>query len=181
MKRATFSDIVQELEKWLNEDEKQEYHRQSEQYSSMRSVISNSDTQPKRSSTFNSQLLTVGKNGNPETKEDDNTSYLDMSQNASPKYSQIKSQNSTVLVKDNPVLTNFDSDDHVAPLNYVILADKTVNCTSVGKEEMCDNVDNGIEGCDITNETNFTVPQSNLNLLLPSNNGYITIEAANNT
>ena len=62
MKRATFSDVVQELEKWLSPEEHQEYHRQADQYARTRSAILNSDTQPKRPSTYNSQLLNVIKN-----------------------------------------------------------------------------------------------------------------------
>jgi hypothetical protein len=181
MKRSTFSDIVQQLEKWLNDEEKQEYHRQSEQYASMRSVISNSDTQPKKSATINSKLLNVGNNGNRATKEEDDTSYLDMTQNASPKYSQIKSQTSPVQIEKNHVLTNDNNDDHAHPMNYVMLSYNKVNCDSDTKEEICDIVGNGIEGCDDSNGINVTVTQSKLELLPNSNNGYITIDAANNS
>ena len=181
MKRATFSDVVQELEKWLTEEEQQEYHRQAVQYASTRSAILNPDTQPKRPSTYNSQLNNVIKNRSPETKEEDDTSYLAMIKNATPNCSQNKSQKCPVSMKNYHLHRNNDSDYRAHHMNYVILDHKKINCAVDGKGELCENVGNGIKGYDNSNGTNYVVPQSKSNLVPYSYNGYITIEAANNS
>ena len=59
MKRASFSDLVQELENSLNSEEKEEYTQLSNQYTKIRSPNSNNDSRVKSAkvgSTFLKEL-----------------------------------------------------------------------------------------------------------------------------
>ena len=82
IERATFSDIVEWLEKELTSEERLEYQRQSEQYDSMRSLISDPNTQFKRTSGLSHQLVRPNsEKGDPldgGKQELDRNSYLKM-------------------------------------------------------------------------------------------------------
>ena len=102
-----------------------------------------------------------------------------MTPNTSPKYSQIKAQQSPGQNEVNHISTNGSSDGYTHGISYVMLADSQNNSVSDIQEEICDTSIN--DGCDHSNDGNVTVIQSKLNLHPPPNNGYITIEIANNS
>ena len=177
MKRSTFSDIVQELEKELSNDEQLEYKRQSEQYISKRSLVSNPETsQFTGNSTLKRHLLNVGNDEDTKDKNGDKP-YLDMTPNINPKKSQIETQNTQIQPEQNHPNIKSKSDNENGHTPYVFLSG--VNTSPGTPEDNCDKFKSNMIGCDKSNNFNTAIIHPDSNQVISANNGYITIETAN--
>ena len=174
MKRATFSDIVEQLEKELNDEEQLEYHHQSEQYASMSSLISNPDTQFKRCSTFSRQLAGSSSDikdpGDKEMSEVGRASYTKMTH-----IDNLKNSHLNPSENDNGAKNNITSTTQ--KINDVINKD---GCDYVSNDntqsEIFDyqNIDSDNPGA-----TNVSLLQPNPPEIQTLSQGYITIQVAN--
>ena len=130
MKRATFSDIVEELEQELYDAEKQEYTRKSEQYASMSSLIFDPNTQLKRSSINRN----AGKLAVPSSPDISDASYLKMS--------RIDSQENTHLNLGKPQ-SHIKLDNNLSESDGLHIHQSTGNA-SMSKQEILSNTNNGV-------------------------------------
>lgn len=188
MKRATFSDIVEELDKQLTDKEKLEYRRQSEQYSSMSSLISDPNTQLKRSS-LNRPTSDRTDLGNHEMSEHVGTSYLKMTPIDNPKNTQIKSQKNQSHIETYSPSRDNNSENNYDPESNITFT-KQKNIDSAKKAlNTCDNMGNDNTKSEIFDYQNIDSDKSDaikVSLIQPKlcetstlNHGYITIQAAN--
>ena len=166
IERATFSDIVELLEKELTSEERLEYRRQSEQYDSMRSLISDPNTQFKRVRPSSEK----GDSSDDGKQELDRNSYVKMTARSNA-FPESGSQCQSVL-KPNNSSTN----------QKIVESDNQ-------QVETCDNLSNGITYSKLlnhdnidsnkSNSTNGSLTQPNMHDDQGNNPGYITIQAAN--
>ena len=179
MKRASFSDLVQELESVLSYEEKETYIRLSNQYSNFRSPVSNPGIQLKRTETSNKQHPLTCNKKDEEANKDFNESYLNMTQNLNPKNSQFESQTMPLHVGGNNLLPIGGVGQQNTPTDYVMLSDNKLSPSHKMIQDDCDKLDSVIIGCD--NTVKNSLNPSNSNLFSSPDNGYITIEAANHS
>ena len=167
MKRASFSDLVQELETVLNVKEKEEYSQLSTKYDNNRSPDSNDGLQDKITNTFK----------NPNTF---NESYINMTQNLTPKNTQIESQKTPIHVGGNNLL-EIISDQQNTPTDYVMISSNQLSPSHRMMQDNCDKIDSVIIGCDNNAMGDNSLNPPNSHIFSSPDNGYITIEAANQT
>ena len=139
MKRATFSDIVEELEQELYDTEKQEYSRKSEQYASMSSLIFDPNTQLKRSSINRN----VGKLADPSSPDISDASYLKMS--------RIDSQENTHLNLGKPK-SHIELDNNLPESDGLHIHKSTGN-VAIPKQEILSNTNTGVNKSDQSSKT----------------------------
>ena len=155
MKRATFSDIVQELERDLENDELLEYTRLSAHYHNEK---------------------TIGK-GSP---KNDRT-YLDMSQNIASKNTHLESRDTPNQKMTNELVLHPSNGE----INNLITPKRTDGSkngsNSDTRKDKCDNFNENTLGCE--NYNGATSNQSQLKNFESQmiDTSYITIEAANNS
>ena len=155
MKRATFSDIVEELERNLDNEELLDYTRLSAQYSSNR----NADQ------------------GNP---KNDRT-YLDMSQNIALRNTPPESQNALNQKTTNELLPHPSNGEMNKLITTKMIIDSSNGSSSDTRKDKCDNFNENTLGCDKYNGAIVNQSQSkNVESQIPDTT-YITIEAANNS
>jgi hypothetical protein len=175
MKRATFSDIVEQLEKELNAEEQLEYRLQSEQYASMSSLISDPNTQLKRSSKIS---------------ESDNALYLKMvSRIDNQKSSHLNVPNKQTAIEECKTFTDCPSEENNDPKNNIPLITQEINDVTNKELDSCDYVSNEITQSEIFDYQNIDSDKPdaiNVSLLQPNpsemqtlSHGYITIQVAN--
>ena len=155
MKRATFSDIVEELERNLDNDELLDYTRLSAQYLSNRNVDQGSQ------------------------KSDRN--YLDMSQNIALRNTHLESQNALSQKTTNELLPHSSNGKTNNLITPKIIEDYNDCSRSDTRKDKCDNFNENTIGCDnyngaIVNQSQSTNIESQI-----QDTSYITIEAANNS
>ena len=171
MKRASFSDLVQELENILNSEEKEEYTQLSNQYTKIRSPNSNNDSQVKSAKVGSTKAF------NKKESENNKESYLNMTQNLNPK-KPFDSQKTPINVGGNNLLPTA-SDQQNTPTDYVMLSGNQLSPSHRMMQDNCDKLDSVIIGCDTNTLNDNSLNPSNLNSFTSPENGYITIEAAN--
>ena len=155
MKRATFSDIVQELERDLDNDELLEYTRLSAQY------------------------LTQKKIGKGSPKND--RTYLNMSQNISSKNTHLESQDALNQKTTNELVphpSNGEIDNLITP-KRIVGSNNGSNLDT--RKDRCDNFNENTLGCEKYNGATSNQSQSKNVESQMADTSYITIEAANNS
>merc|ERR1719414_2714626 len=171
MKRASFSDLVQELENALDSEEKEEYTHLSIQYTKIRSPNSNTDSQVKSIKVGSTKAF------NKKESENNKESYLNMTQNLNPK-KPFDSQRTPINVGGSNLLPTV-SDQQNTPTDYVMLSGNHLSPSHRMMQDNCEKLDSVIIGCDTNTLNDNSLNPSNLNLFTSPENGYITIEAAN--
>ena len=178
MKRASFSDLVQELENVLNCKEKKTYLCLSNQYINIRSPISKSGTPVKSAEISNKQQAPTYSKKYLVANNEFNESYLNMTQNLNPKNSQFESQKTPLRVGGNNLLPIDGIGQQNTPTDYVMVYDHQLSPSHKMIQD-CDKLDSVIIGSE--NTVNNSLNPSQSNLFPSSDNGYITIEAANHS
>ena len=155
MKRATFSDIVQELERNLDNEELLDYTRLSAQYLSKRNVDQGS--------------------------QNNDRTYLDMSQNIASMNTHLESQNALNQKTTNELLPYPSNGEMNNPVIPKMIEDSNDGSNSDTRKDKCDNFNENTLGCDKYNGAIVNQSQSkNVESQIPDTT-YITIEAANNS
>ena len=165
MKRASFSDLVQELETVLSVKEKEEYTQLSKKYDNNRFPNSNDGLQDK--------ITKTSKNPKPI-----NESYINMTQNLTPKNTQIESQKTPIHVGGNNLL-EIVSDQQNTPTDYVMISGNQLSPSHRMMQDNCDKLGSVIIGCDNNSMGDNSLNPPNSQIFSSPDNGYITIEAAN--
>ena len=173
MKRASFSDLVEELETVLSVKEKEEYNQLSNKYNNLRSPNSTDGLQDKITKTSNNPR-TFNEKDSKATSE----SYLNMTQNLTPKNTQIESQKTPIQVGGNNLL-EIVSDHENTPTDYVMLSGNQLSPSHRMMQDNCDKLDSVIIGCDNNAMGDNSHNPPNSHIFSSPDNGYITIEAAN--
>ena len=155
MKRATFSDIVQELERDLDNDELLEYTRLSAQY-------------------LNQKKIGIGSPKNDRT-------YLDMSQNIALRNTHLESQNALSQKTTNELLPHPSNGEMKSLITSKMIIGSRNGSNSDTRKDKCDNFNETTLGCDKYNGAISNQSQSkNVESQIPDTS-YITIEAANSS
>ena len=155
IKRATFSDIVQELERELDKEELLEYTQLSAQYLSMRSVHQGS--------------------------KNIDRAYLDMSQNIALRNTHLESQNALSQKTTNELLPHSSNGETNNLITPKIIKDYNDGSSSDTRKDKCDNLNENTSGCDKYNEAIVDQSQTKNGESQMTDTSYITIEAANNS
>merc|ERR1719411_231659 len=158
----------------LSAKEKEEYTQLSTKYNNTRSSNSNSGLQGTERKNSN----------NPKTsheKESKNKleSYLNMTQNLNPKNTQTESQKTPIQVGESNLLKIFSNDQQNTQTDYVMLSGNQLSPSHRMMQDNCDKLDSVIIGCDNNAMGDSSLNPPNPNLFSTPDNGYITIEAAN--
>lgn len=171
-------EIVENIEKELNDEEKLEYRRQSEQYASMSSLISNPNTQLKRSSMKR-------QSGTHDMSESGGASYLMMAVIDNPKNSQVKLQEKPT---SNTFTDSISENDHDSKARNMLPKPEIIDSGNKAVNK-CDYVSLGITtpetieyenlDSDKSDAINVSLIQPNLCKIPPLHHGYITVQAAN--
>jgi serine/threonine protein kinase len=155
MKRATFSDIVEELERNLDNDELLDYTRLSAQYLSNRNVDQGSQKSDR--------------------------SYLDMSQNIALKNTHLESQNALNQKMTNELLPHPSNGETHNLITPKMIEDSNDCSSSDSRKDKCDIFNENTLGCEKYNGAIVNQSQSkNVESQIPDTS-YITIETANNS
>ena len=155
MKRATFSDIVEELERNLDNDELLDYTRLSAQYLTNRNVDQ----------------------GN---QKNDRT-YLDMSQNLALRNTHLESQNALSQKTTNELLPHPSNGEMKSLITSKMIIGSRNGSNSDTRKDKCDNFNETTLGCDKYNGAIVNQSQSRNVESKMADASYITIEAANNS
>ena len=155
MKRATFSDIVEELERNLDNDELLDYTRLSAQYLSNRNVDQGS--------------------------QNNDRTYLDMSQNIASMNTHLESQNALNQKTTNELLPYPSNGEMNNPITLKMIEDSNDGSNSDTRKDKCDNFNENTLGCDKFNGAIVDQSQSKNGESQMTDTSYITIEVANNS
>ena len=155
IKRATFSDIVQELERELDKEELLDYTQLSAQYIRMRSVDQGS--------------------------RNNYSTYLNMSQNIVSKNTHLESQNSLNQKTTNGLLPHLSNVGMNNPITHKPPVDSNIGSSSDTCKDKCDNLNENTLGCDKYNGAIRDESQSKNGESQMTDSSYITIEVANNS
>ena len=155
IKRATFSDIVQELERELDKEELLDYTQLSAQYIRMRSVDQGS--------------------------KNNYSTYLNMSQNIVSKNTHLESQNALNQKTTNELLPYPSNGEMNNPITPKMIEDSNDGSKTDTRKDKCDNFNENKLGCDKYNGATGNPSQSKTVESQIQDTSYITIEAANNS
>ena len=155
MKRATFSDIVQELERNLDNEELLDYTRLSAQYLSKRNVDQGS--------------------------QNNDRTYLDMSRNIASKNTHLESQNDLNQKTTNELLTHPTNGEMNNLITPEVIEDSNTSTSPDTRKDKCDNLNENTLGCDKFNGAIVDQSQSKNGESQMTDTSYITIEVANNS